>query len=197
MVWNKKDSISQVDSELVEGLKNSQSNSIKIIYNTCYPVIKSLVLRNSGTEYEAKDIFQDSLILLFEKLQQPEFRLRCSIKTFIYAVSKRLWLKRWNEQKVKIYDTQFETEPQDMENLIQSHENHDLALSKMMHAIGELGEPCATILKDFYLRDLTMNDIAAKFGYTNSENAKTQKYKCLQRLKKLFFYGEQENHAEL
>jgi hypothetical protein len=32
-----------------------------------------------------------------------------------------------------------------------------------------------------------MPEIAASFGYTNAENAKTQKYKCLMRLKKLFF----------
>jgi hypothetical protein len=32
-----------------------------------------------------------------------------------------------------------------------------------------------------------MEEIAEKFGYTNADNAKTQKYKCLQRLKKYFF----------
>jgi hypothetical protein len=32
-----------------------------------------------------------------------------------------------------------------------------------------------------------MDEIAEKFGYTNSDNAKNQKYKCLQRLKKYFF----------
>jgi hypothetical protein len=32
-----------------------------------------------------------------------------------------------------------------------------------------------------------MQEIAADFGYTNPDNAKTQKYKCLMRLKKIFF----------
>jgi hypothetical protein len=32
-----------------------------------------------------------------------------------------------------------------------------------------------------------MQEIAASFGYTNADNAKNQKYKCLMRLKKLFF----------
>ena len=177
-------------------MKNGRTQSIKAIYNSCYPVIKSLVFRNNGSEFEAKDIFQESLILLFEKLNQPDFRLSCSIKTFLYAVSKRLWLKKWNEQKTKVYDTQFETEPADMESLIQKNEDQDKAIRKMMTSIEALGEPCAAILKDFYLKDLSMNDIAVKFGYTNSENAKNQKYKCLQRLKKLFFEGEQENNPE-
>ena len=32
-----------------------------------------------------------------------------------------------------------------------------------------------------------MPEIAEAFGYTNADNAKTQKYKCLVRLKKIFF----------
>ncbi|MNR59372.1 hypothetical protein D3C85_1806190 [compost metagenome] len=57
----------------------------------------------------------------------------------------------------------------------------------MEHAMSLLGEPCKTILHDFYIQNRSMQDICEKFGYTNTDNAKTQKYKCLQRLKKLFF----------
>lgn len=32
-----------------------------------------------------------------------------------------------------------------------------------------------------------MQELALEFGYTNADNAKTQKYKCLVRLKKIFF----------
>jgi hypothetical protein len=37
----------------------------------------------------------------------------------------------------------------------------------------------------------SMEEITEKFGYTNADNAKNQKYKCLKRLKKVFFdtYG--------
>ncbi len=57
----------------------------------------------------------------------------------------------------------------------------------MHHSLDQLGEPCKTILRDFYLYNKSMEEITDKFGYTNADNAKTQKYKCLQRLKALFF----------
>jgi hypothetical protein len=57
----------------------------------------------------------------------------------------------------------------------------------MEKALGNLGEPCKTLLEAFYLNKKTMQEIATAFGYTNAENAKTQKYKCLLRLKKIFF----------
>ena len=60
----------------------------------------------------------------------------------------------------------------------------------MNNSLIDLGEPCSELIKDFYINKLSMEQIAEKFGYTNADNAKTQKYKCLQRLKKIFFEKE-------
>lgn len=57
----------------------------------------------------------------------------------------------------------------------------------MQQSISKLGEPCKSILEAFYFKKQNMQEIAENFGYTNAENAKNQKYKCLMRLKKLFF----------
>jgi DNA-directed RNA polymerase specialized sigma24 family protein len=54
-------------------------------------------------------------------------------------------------------------------------------------ALDAIGEPCRSLLRAFYHQDKSMQEIAADFGYTNPDNAKTQKYKCLMRLKKIFF----------
>ncbi|RZL13780.1 MAG: sigma-70 family RNA polymerase sigma factor, partial [Pedobacter sp.] len=70
---------------------------------------------------------------------------------------------------------------------VEQQQQTDLDFEKMKDALEKLGEPCRTIIQDFYLNNLSMQDICEKFGYTNTDNAKTQKYKCLQRLKKLFF----------
>jgi hypothetical protein len=57
----------------------------------------------------------------------------------------------------------------------------------MEKAIGSLGEPCKSLIEAFDIQKRNMQDIASQFGYTNADNAKNQKYKCLMRLKKLFF----------
>jgi hypothetical protein len=53
--------------------------------------------------------------------------------------------------------------------------------------LDKLGDPCSKMLKAFYFNKKSMQEICTEFGYTNADNAKTQKYKCLTRLKKLFF----------
>ena len=67
------------------------------------------------------------------------------------------------------------------------YKNSDAKKKKMESALQLLGEPCKTIMEDFYIHNRSMQEICERFGYTNADNAKTQKYKCLQRLKKLFF----------
>ena len=67
------------------------------------------------------------------------------------------------------------------------HEKRNTEFNMMEKAMSGLGEPCKSLLEAFYMEKRSMQEIAASFGYTNAENAKNQKYKCLVRLKKLFF----------
>ena len=70
---------------------------------------------------------------------------------------------------------------------IKAHEQRNTEFEMMEKAISNLGEPCKSLLEAYYLQKQNMQVIAANFGYTNADNAKNQKYKCLMRLKKIFF----------
>jgi DNA-directed RNA polymerase specialized sigma subunit len=74
-----------------------------------------------------------------------------------------------------------------VEDEIEGHEQRNAEFEMMEKAINSLGEPCKSLLEAYYLQKQNMQVIAANFGYTNSDNAKNQKYKCLMRLKKIFF----------
>jgi len=74
-----------------------------------------------------------------------------------------------------------------VEDDIELHEQQNGEFQVMEKALLSLGEPCKSLLEAFYLQKRNMTEIAGSFGYTNADNAKNQKYKCLMRLKKLFF----------
>ncbi len=160
-------------------------------------MIVHLVCSNSGTEQEAKDIYQEAVMAFYERVQQPAFVLTCKIKTYLYAVARRLWLKKLAEKKrfsaslsdgnMEEVETFFGVE----DEMADIHEK-ERRLKRMGSSLDGLGEPCRSIIEDFYVSDLSMEEISAKFGYTNADNAKNQKYKCLQRLKKLFFEDYKE-----
>mgnify|MGYP001433748832 FL=1 len=74
-----------------------------------------------------------------------------------------------------------------VEEELELHEKHNTDYLIMETALGKIGEPCKSLLDAYYIQKKNMQEIAADFGYTNADNAKTQKYKCLVRLRKLFF----------
>ena len=150
-------------------------------------MVQALVLKNNGTIDDAKDIFQEAMVVLYERTQSEAFELNCQIKTFIYSVSKRLWLKKLMHQNRFLITEEAEHEVIAVDEDVEEHEKQNVEFLMMDRAMNNLGEPCKSLLEAFYLQKRSMQEIASNFGYTNSENAKNQKYKCLMRLKKLFF----------
>ena len=175
------------EKALLEGLATSDKKAVETIYRENYNTIQALVINNNGSADDAKDIFQEAMIVLYEKARSEGFELSCQIKTFIYSVSRRLWLKRLQQQN------RFSSPGDSMEEVIpveeemEDHEKRNDEFEMMDKAISHLGEPCKSLIEAYYLQKQTMQEIAANFGYTNADNAKNQKYKCLMRLKKIFF----------
>ena len=172
---------------LLEGLAHGDKSSIETIYRENYVTIQYFILNNNGSVDEARDIFQEAMVVLYEKSKDKNFSLNCQIKTYIYSVCRRLWLKRL--QHLNKYTLQVESVEEiiPVEDEIEEHEKRNNDFIQMEQAMGKIGEPCKSLLDAYYIQKKSMLEIAASFGYTNADNAKTQKYKCLVRLKKLFF----------
>lgn len=175
------------EKALLQGLAQSDRKAIETIYKQNYNMIQSLIVNNSGSADDAKDIFQETMIVLYERVRSGTFELNCLIKTYVYSVSRRLWLKRLQQMNryVPALDGLQDTVPVDEE--IEENERISNEFQVMEKAINSLGEPCKSLLEAYYLDKKNMQDIALSFGYTNADNAKNQKYKCLMRLKKIFF----------
>ncbi len=172
---------------LLQGLAASDKRAVETIYRENFNTVQALIINNNGSSDDAKDIFQEAMIVLYERVRSGSFELNCQIKTYLYSVSRRLWLKRL--QQLNRYSPPVEQLEAivPVEDEIEEHEKRDAEFEMMDKAISSLGEPCKSLLEAYYLQKQNMQVIAARFGYTNADNAKNQKYKCLMRLKKLFF----------
>jgi RNA polymerase sigma factor (sigma-70 family) len=186
-VSNKISSSVPTDREVVLGILNNSEEALNKLYTGYFPMILQFILNNNGDEDDAKDVYQEGIIVLYNKIKSGNFELSSKLKTYIYSVCRRIWLKKLSQQSKKSNDVTDFDDLISVEEDVEQHEEKDRQFDKMQSALIHLGEPCKTIIQDFYINNLSMQDISEKFGYTNTDNAKTQKYKCLQRLKKLFF----------
>ncbi len=175
------------DNEIILGVLNNSSATLRYLYKAYFPMILQLIINNSGSEHDAKDVYQEGIIILHDKIKRGDFELTSKLKTFLYSVCRRLWLKKLSHksrfsENIKDYENHFAVDSE-----LTQHDEKEQQFLLMNDALTQLGEPCKTIIEDFYIQGKSMQEICEKFGYTNADNAKTQKYKCLQRLKKLFF----------
>jgi RNA polymerase sigma factor (sigma-70 family) len=172
---------------LLKGLARSDAKAIEAIYKNNFNTVQSFVLNNNGTYDDARDIFQEAMIVLYENVKTESFVLTCQIKTYVYSICRRLWLKRLQHLNRYTIPAESLEETVAVEEDLEYQEKLNADFAIMERAMGSLGELCRSLLEAYYLQKKDMTDIATTFGYTNADNAKNQKYKCLLRLKKLFF----------
>lgn len=181
-------SIYNTDEKIIEGVLQGKPEALNVLYKLYFPVIHKFILNNNGTDEEAKDVYQEGIIAVYQNIQKGTFKQESKLKTYLYSICRRIWLTELKKKgnftgKIQDYENKLEVPPEVEAEMNDNHEEYKL----MNNCLAQLGEPCQTILHDFYISRLSMQDIADKMNYTNMENAKTQKYKCLQRLKKLYF----------
>jgi RNA polymerase sigma factor (sigma-70 family) len=174
------------EQQLLEGLALNNRKAIETIYKQHYSMVQALILNNSGYPDDARDIFQEAMIVLYEKTRSGSFELNCQLKTYLYSVCRRLWLKRLGQLQKSYSEVENLQDTVPVEDELERHEQCNRDFQVMEHSLNSLGEPCKSLLTAYYLEMKSMVEIAGDFGYTNADNAKNQKYKCLMRLKKIF-----------
>ncbi len=172
------------DKYIIYGLKKKDNSTIEYVYKAWFPSIESLVLRNSGDNMDAEDMFQDALVILYKKIVYDNLTLTCSLKTFLYAICKNLWFQRLQKKekvsKVKMEiesDQYFETNTYEMENAKYNlYRKHFLNLSN----------DCRKILV-LFLQKVSLKNIAKIMHHSSPDYTKTRKYLCKKELKKRIF----------
>lgn len=180
---------------LLAGLAKGDRTATEQLYRQHIKVVGAWIQQNGGSESDVADVFQEGMVILYNKAQQEDFRLTCKVGTYLFAVCKHLWFKRLQKLQKQpgfLPENAGVDEGVDWayEDDINTHKEREEHYEQLNVALDQLGEPCRSLLSAFYHQDKSMQQIAAEFGYTNTDNAKTQKYKCLNRLRKIF-YGAQ------
>ncbi|HEU4718691.1 MAG TPA: sigma-70 family RNA polymerase sigma factor [Bacteroidia bacterium] len=171
------------ETELLAGLRKGESAAFRRVYVLHYNMVRHLVISNSGREEDAKDLFQEALVVLFGQLSGEAFTLSSSLKTWLYAVCRNKWLKQLEKNKRNVRFTDFEP----AENIsVPAEKEVDEHHSLLRKSLEQLGVQCRKLLLLFYYFHKSMDEIAAELHYTNADNAKAQKYKCLQKLKSIY-----------
>lgn len=174
------------EQELFERIKGSDEKALEYLYKKYYRMMTKLVITNSGTEEEARDVFQDALIVFWQKARSGNLVMTAKISTYIYSVCQNLWRKELDRKKRLSNEEKDSPVSMDMET-----PEKEKIIAK---CLDQLGDTCRKVLMYYYFDEMSMQEIADKLGFANTDTAKTKKYKCKQKLDELIKaqYSEQD-----
>ncbi len=173
------------DAEILELIRHGRDEPAFRALYAHFPKVRRLVRANSGSGDDARDVFQDALIIFHRKVRSAELVLTSSISTYLYAVCRNLWreeLRRRGRTLTRWEVTELPEEPAELAAML-AREGEYAAAEKALHT---LGARCLEVLKRFYITREPLQQIAHALGLAGEGAAKTRKYKCLEEARKRF-----------
>jgi RNA polymerase sigma factor (sigma-70 family) len=173
-----------MNKEIIYDLKGKNDHAFGKLYKEYFGMVAHFVTNNKGKTEDAEDIFQDTMMVFLEKLRQDDFQLTASAKTYIMAIAKNLWLKklRTSYREVELTD---HIDKQFLDEINLAIEQEKTYFDKLQNLLHRITEHCKGLLHDMFFKEKNLEEIRKKYGYLNKHTLQTQKYKCVEQVKKM------------
>lgn len=169
----------------LDAIKANDEKALQHIYTAGYPPVERFVLQNSGTEDDAKDIFQEAFVAMWRNVQLDKFvpTGEGSLNAYLFQIARHKWMDHLRSATVKKTTTL--EEKHDITMTFEEMNDKDAErLKAIKEKFKELGDNCRELLIRFYYQKQSLKDIAASQEWTEA-TAKNNKYRCMERLRKL------------
>ena len=147
------------------------------LYLTAFPTVARHIARQGGSLEEAKDVFQDALVIYYEKISAGNLQLTHSEQAYLLGIAKHLWYHQQQKRKGQVsgdilsfMDVVEEEPPQPSTN-------------RLLRYLETAGQKCMEMLQAFYYDKQNMKEIAERFGLSGERSATVQKHKCLEKVR--------------
>ncbi|WP_413666595.1 RNA polymerase sigma factor [Mucilaginibacter sp. Mucisp86] len=148
------------------------------LYKSTFPVVAKYVSKMGGSFDDAKDVFQDALVIFYEKAVANELLLVSSEKAYLLGIAKHIWFKKFRDN---LFNQNFDCFAEGFD--VAEQINEQPSANKLMRYLETTGKKCMELLSAFYFHKLPMKDVASLFGYAGERSATVQKYKCIEKVR--------------
>jgi len=164
------------DKNLIEGLRCQDDKVLNWLYDNFFQDIKNHVRRNSGSDEDASDVFQDAIIILYKNILHQEFNLSTDLKGYFFGIARNIWNAQLRyKRKVAELDMEI-AEEADIEEII------DPVLERVVSRSFQKLKPDCQIILTLFSEGCSYEKIAEKMGLKNETYARRKKYLCKEAL---------------
>jgi RNA polymerase sigma factor (sigma-70 family) len=176
------------EQELTEELRKGNKAALARVYSNYREEFILFASKYELAEDDILDVFQDSIIALYENAQKNKLdTIKSSLKTYLFAIGKYKIFKILKSNALSIETENFIL----IENLelYEPDMNDELSI-KLQNAYQKLGKQCKEILRLSFYEGKSNEEILEELDYSTKDVVKSQKSRCIKQLKELISPNE-------
>jgi len=194
------------ENDIISGLMSenpsSRTAALKLIYKDYFPRIEAFVMKSNGNRFDAKDVFQDGIMALYQNIKLNKFRGDSGLFTYLYAICRNVWFQKLQQPMMKITDSlegsdviaddeqkgPIDSDEQKKgihnESLFENVVYEEIDNRAVASVMAELKDDCKRMLIGFYYESKSMEELSRIFELGSVQAAKNKKMRCLSYLMK-------------
>jgi RNA polymerase sigma factor (sigma-70 family) len=183
------------DHQYIKALAQGDRQVLEMMYREHLPAVKGWILKNNGSENDARDIFQEGIIAIYDKALDPGFVLTCPLGAFIFHICRNKWISQLRKNKKMEVVINMEKERYkdewDTTSLVEQVEEEAIRQTRLEQAFAHLSELCQRLLK-LVGDGVAAADISMQLEMSKVSTFYRRKNACIERWRTLY---ENENAA--
>lgn len=177
--------ILQNADQLITAFKNNDQKVMQMVYQSTFPKFRNHVLKNSGNEAQAKDVFQDAFISLWRNIKEGKLESKSNVQAYLFTIAKNKWIDYLRSSNFKkTVSTESFLQLTVVADDHDTFDSKDVQIKVVRNAFTQLKEGCKSILQLFYFERRSMDEISKMMNLAPA-SARNQKYRCMEKLRSL------------
>ena len=160
-------------------MRNQDDKILNWLYDTYFQTVKKYVLSNSGSEEDVSDVFQDTIIVLFNQITADKLKLTSDLKGYFFGIARNVWSAQLRK-KQKTVELEIDL-PEEEE----TEEQFDPILERIISRVFQKLKPDQQLVLNLFSEGNSYEEIATKMNLKNEVYARRKKYLCKEALLEL------------
>jgi len=177
------------DHQLILALRGGDFSVLDRVYAENAGTVSSWITKNSGNLSDAQDVFQEAILALHQKANDPDFVLTCPLGALLFRICQNKWLyalrKKKREVQVRLARPASSEHESSVHDVLEAVEEESIRQRKMKVAFAELSELCQRLLR-LLGKGLPAAEIARKLGMAEANTVYRRRHACGSRWRSLY-----------
>ena len=158
------------DIKIINGIKNQDDFILNWLYDNYLQTIKKHVLNNNGSVDDVSDVFQDTIIILYNQIVSDSLNLTTDLKGYFFGIARNVWSAQLRK-KQRTVELEIDLPDED-----ENEEQSDPVLERIVSRVFSKLKPDQQMILTLFSDGLSYEEIAIKMNLKNEVYARRKKY---------------------